>query len=156
MLSAQTDEKIAKMAQSLGLYIFDISMLKENDNNILRVSITRKAPMQKLDSQSSAVSLQDCQSLSEMISPLLDVEESNLPSYFLEVSSPGLERILKTPTHYSFSLGEEVSVKCTDKSVIEGILENIDENSIEVRTQGGVKCVSFADIKKTKVTFALP
>lgn len=51
MLSAQTDEKIAKMAQSLGLYIYDISMLKENDNNILRVSITRKAPMQKLDSQ---------------------------------------------------------------------------------------------------------
>ncbi|MDE7235985.1 MAG: ribosome maturation factor, partial [Helicobacter japonicus] len=99
MLSLHTQEKIAKMASTFGLYIYDIAMLKENEQCILRISITRKAPMQVLDSQNSnAVSLQDCQDLSEVISPLLDVEEANLPPYFLEVSSPGLERILKTHT----------------------------------------------------------
>lgn len=155
MLLLATQEKIAKMAASLGLYIYEIAMLKENENSILRISITRKAPMQVLDSHhSNAISLQDCQNLSEMISPLLDVEASHLPSYYLEVSSPGLERILKTPTHYHFSLGEAVSVKLTDKRNIEGILQNVNENGIEVRVKNEIKFIAFTDIKKTKVTFA--
>lgn len=155
MLSLHTQEKIAKMASTFGLYIYDIAMLKENEQCILRISITRKAPMQVLDSQNSnVVSLQDCQDLSEVISPLLDVEEANLPPYFLEVSSPGLERILKTHTHYTFSLGEMVSVRLMDKSIIEGILHNVSENGIEVKVQNEIQYIAFGDIKKTKVTFA--
>ncbi|MDE7236161.1 MAG: ribosome maturation factor, partial [Helicobacter japonicus] len=83
-----------------------------------------------------------------------DVEEANLPPYFLEVSSPGLERILKTNTHYTFSLGEMVSVRLMDKSIIEGILHNVSENGIEVKVQNEIQYIAFGDIKKTKVTFA--
>ena len=119
MLKEQTESKIEQLAQSKGLYVYDIDFFKEDNRPILRISITRKAPMQALDSKdTSAVSLQDCQELSELISPLLDVEDINLESYALEVSSPGLERILKKPRHFAHSLGEKVSIKKTDKSVI--------------------------------------
>ncbi len=154
MLSQDTQDKIAKIAKTLGLYIYDIDMLKEDNRNILRISITRKAPMQLLDSKNSnAVNLQDCESLSELLSPLLDVEWTNTSSYYLEVSSPGLERTLKTYTHYTFSLGEFISVRLADKSTMDGILLNVNENGIEIGIDGIKKYISFADIKKTKVIF---
>ncbi len=156
MLSLHTQDKIAKLAANLGLYIYDIDMLKEDNRPIFRISITRKAPMQMPKSPNeSAITLQDCQTLSELISPLLDVEESNLDSYYLEVSSPGLERTLKTFTHYTYSLGEYVSVKLGDKSIIEGILLNVNEEGIDIQSHQNPIHLPFADIKKAKVIFAL-
>lgn len=155
MLLATTQEKIAKLASSLGLYIYDIEMLKEDDRPILRISITRKAPMQIADSHACAVSLSDCENLSSLISPLLDVEENIAHNYYLEISSPGLERVLKTPSHYSFSLGEYVQVKLMDKSSLEGILQNVSESGIDIVSQGKSTHIPMGNIKKTKVIFAL-
>ncbi|TLD90447.1 ribosome maturation factor RimP [Helicobacter sp. MIT 03-1614] len=157
MLSQHTQARIEQLAATLGLYIYDIDFLKEDNRPILRVSITRKAPMQKQDCKNGlAVSLQDCQNVSELISPLLDVEDENLKDYNLEVSSPGLERVLKKPQHYIYSLGEKVSIKLMDKSVIEGILHDVNENvSISIDTGKEILSFSFADMKKIKVVFEL-
>lgn len=157
MLSPATQGKIEQLATSLGLYVYDIEFLKENNHPILRISITRKAPMQILDSKQNMLSLQDCQHLSELLSPLLDVEDINIESYALEVSSPGLERVLKKPRHYTFSLGEQVSIKLMDKSVIEGILQDFSERDgrVEIRQDNQNISLNIADIKKIKVIFEL-
>lgn len=154
MLSAQTTQKIEQLAASLSLYIYDIDFLKEDERHILRISITKKAPMQNLSSKdSNAVSLQDCQILSELLSPLLDVEHINMDSYHLEVSSPGLERILKKPQHYAFSLGEMISLKLTDKSSLQGILENVNDTEIALLVDKEKINIPFSSIKKAKVIF---
>lgn len=152
MIPPHLEDKIAALATSLGLYIYDIEFLKLETNHVLRISITRKAPMQTLDSKLSSVSLQDCQSLSEILSPMLDVEGEALPSYILEVSSPGLERTLKKASHYAHSLGEQVSVRLTDKRIICGVLDDVNKEGISVRTQH-VEFVRFEDIKKVRVVF---
>lgn len=154
MLSTQTTQKIEQLAASLSLYIYDIDFLKEDERHILRISITKKAPMQNLSSKdSNAVSLQDCQILSELLSPLLDVENINMDSYHLEVSSPGLERILKKTQHYAFSLGEMISLKLTDKSILQGILENVNDTHITLLVGKEQVKIPFSSIKKAKVIF---
>ena len=154
MLSTQTTQKIEQLAASLSLYIYDIDFLKEDERHILRISITKKAPMQNLSSKdSNAVSLQDCQALSELLSPLLDVENINMDNYHLEVSSPGLERILKKPQHYAFSLGEMISLKLTDKSSLQGILENVNDTHITLLVGKEQVKIPFSSIKKAKVIF---
>lgn len=152
MLSPHTQEKLSNIAKTLGLYIYDIEMLKDNDEMILRISITHKAPMQTTEAKS--VSVEDCQKMSELVSPLLDVEESQLSDYALEVSSPGLERVLKTQAHYAFSLGELVHVRLMDKSVLEGILCDLSQNHIVIESNGLKQHIDLNDIKKTKVIFA--
>lgn len=154
MLSAQTTQKIERLAASLSLYIYDIDFLKEDERHILRISITKKAPMQNLSSKdSNAVSLQDCQILSELLSPLLDVEHINMDNYHLEVSSPGLDRILKKPQHYAFSLGEMISLKLIDKSSLQGILENVNDKEIALLVDKEKINIPFSSIKKAKVIF---
>ncbi len=56
----------------------------------------------------SGVTLDDCEAVSRLLSPILDVEEPVSGKWFLEVSSPGLERKLTKPRHFALSVGELV------------------------------------------------
>jgi len=57
------------------------------------------------------VNVDDCQAVSRTIEPILDVEDFIEPAYDLEVSSPGLDRPLRTPEHFARYAGQRVHVK---------------------------------------------
>jgi ribosome maturation factor RimP len=57
------------------------------------------------------VNVDDCQAISHVIEPILDVEDFIEPAYDLEVSSPGLDRPLRTPEHFARWAGQRVQVK---------------------------------------------
>lgn len=57
------------------------------------------------------VGIDDCQLVSRTIEPILDVEDFIEPAYDLEVSSPGLDRPLRTPEHFARYAGQRVHVK---------------------------------------------
>jgi ribosome maturation factor RimP len=57
------------------------------------------------------VNVDDCQLVSRIIEPILDVEDFIEPAYDLEVSSPGLDRPLRTPEHFARYAGQRVHVK---------------------------------------------
>jgi ribosome maturation factor RimP len=57
------------------------------------------------------VNIDDCQLVSRTIEPILDVEDFIEPAYDLEVSSPGLDRPLRTPEHFARYAGQRVHVK---------------------------------------------
>ena len=59
----------------------------------------------------SGVNVDDCQAVSRTIEPILDVEDFIEPAYDLEVSSPGLDRPLRTPEHFARWAGQRVHVK---------------------------------------------
>ena len=73
LISQELQAKIQKLVESFGCKIYDITTLKENENQILRISITKKP----------SVSLDDCQEVSLSLSPLLDVEIPNFEKYYL-------------------------------------------------------------------------
>ena len=82
------------------------------------------------------VSLNDCEALSRRVSDVLDEKDPITDAYFLEVSSPGLNRTLFTNEHYTRFIGSEVLVKLNKAiegtKTIKGILKENNETSITV------------------------
>jgi len=94
-----------------------------------------------------------------LISRELDHEDPVPGHYTLEVTSPGLERTLRTPAHFTRSLGATVAVRLRDieeggERRIHGTLEAADDSSITVRTeQGDQRTVPYTHIDRAKTVF---
>jgi len=141
-MSLESD--IKKMVESVGLSLYDTAIVNENENTIYRVSVTALG----------GVSLDQCANLSHLISPLLDITAPISGDYRLEVSSPGIERRLKTVDHFIQSIGEKVSVTTIEKEKIEGELIAANSDNITIRTkEDGEKTVPFRSINKAKTYF---
>src|SRR5690606_20074875 len=79
--------------------------LKRGRRGLLRVYIDRKS------ADEGGVTLADCELVSGQVGALLDVEDPIPGAYDLEISSPGLDRKLRTPAHFERFAGEEVRIE---------------------------------------------
>lgn len=136
---SELESQIESIVAQNGYILYDIEIVRENDSRIFRVSITSP----------KGINHSDCQKISEIISPLLDVYNPIESEYFLEVSSPGLERILKNPRHFALSIGEKIAVNFKDKTKQSGILESADESGFVMDG----KRVEYSEIRKAKTIF---
>ena len=95
--------------------------------------------------------------LTREISNLLDEEDPIPDRYTLEVSSPGLERTLRTPRHFAGAIGEKVKVKTTPTTEgdrrADGTLTAADDDGIVVDTGTGERRLSYGDIDKARTVF---
>jgi ribosome maturation factor RimP len=111
-----------------GYEIYELEYKKEGTNWILRLFT---------DNTTKTISLDDCADVSRMVSDVLDKDESLIPvAYNLEVSSPGLDRLLRNEADYMWALNKTLKVKYTNddnkKNVVEGKLQKIQNNVIEI------------------------
>jgi ribosome maturation factor RimP len=94
--------------------------------------------------------------VSRGISRLLDDETELDDAYRLEVTSPGLERDLRRPSHYAKSVGREVVVKIaegTAKTTIRGTLADAGDDSFTIESEGGETVVGYEDVLTAKTVF---
>ena len=122
----QIYEMVKPIADELNYQIYHIEYVKENGEYYLRIYIEKEG----------SITLSDCEALSRRVSDLMDEKDPIPEAYFLEVSSPGLNRTLFTEAHYKRFVGREVMVKLTkaidgNKS-IKGILKEVNEENIIV------------------------
>lgn len=129
-----------EIAKQLGLLIYDKELAKEGNNFIYRIYIIK-------DSSEKSVSLDDCEQFSRMISPILDLNPPTDEKYFLEVSSPGLERKLTKLEHYKLSLGELLKIKTKEKEEIISKLLSADDEKISL--ENGIT-LKYEDIKSAR------
>ena len=127
-----------------GVELYDIEKLRENENHILRVSITSK----------EGITLDKCAQVSNNISPILDLYEPMCGKYNLEVSSPGVERKLKTPKHFQASVDEFVEIKDFSKNKTKGKLVFADDEKITLllEDESSVDFL-YSDISQAKTYF---
>lgn len=118
MIDKTLEESIKLAVEGCGVDLYDIQITKEHKTDILRVYITSK----------EGINLEQCAKVSRMISPLLDIQEPLSGKYNLEVSSPGIERKLKTLHHFICSIGSDVKLKTYSKEVFKGKLLDADDN----------------------------
>ena len=138
------ERDIKKMVESIGLSLYDTQILHENENTIYRVSVT--AP--------GGVTLNQCSEVTHLINPLLDVTPPMSGEYRLEVSSPGIERRLKTLEHFAQSVGEKVALSTVNKEKLEGeILSVVGEEITVLTKEEGEQKVPFRSISKAKTYF---
>jgi len=116
------EEKIETAIKGCGVELYDIVKLKENGINIFRVYITSK----------NGIDINKCNEVSKLISPILDIDEPFEGEYNLEVSSPGIERKLKTLRHFLNSIGEFVKIKTKTLEIYKGKLLEVNENKIKI------------------------
>ena len=128
------------LASECGLEFYDCETASENGKTIYRVFVTKQG----------GVSLEDCEKLSRILSPIFDVEPPVSGEYFLEVSSPGVERKLSKMEHFSKSVGELVKITTSEKDKICGKILKFEDENLYLDTTDGEICIKFSDIKKAK------
>lgn len=100
-VAAAVYKAVREPVEALGYSIWDLDYVKEGSEWYLRITI---------DSE-KGVDLDDCEKVMRLIDPIITELDPVEGTYHLEVSSPGLERELRTPEHFQKSLGEKIVLK---------------------------------------------
>lgn len=102
------------------------------------------------------VGLADCERVSREVSALLDVEDPIPTAYTLEVSSPGFDRVLRTPEHFARFVGSRVLVELAapreGRRRYTGTLLSADAAGIALEVDGQRVAMLFAEIGKARLT----
>ena len=114
---------------ALGYELIDLD-LRVGANGLLRLFIDSTA----------GITLDDCETVSRQISALLDVEDPITGSYVLEVSSPGVDRRLRTSGHFAQHVNEEVKIQLArpqdGRRRFRGKLAEVDDEAVAVVVDG--------------------
>jgi ribosome maturation factor RimP len=112
--------------------LVDVEYLKEGANWYLRVFIDKEG----------GITIDDCQQVSEELSTELDKTDPIKQSYFLEVSSPGIDRPLKKEKDFEKFKGEQVDVKLFQpldgRKIFEGELMGLKDNIISIKSNNKI------------------
>ena len=106
---ANIEEKVEKLVEpiieKIGYELYDVEYAKEGKNYFLRIFIDNK----------KGIDLNDCEKVNDAITDILDEENYIKEQYFLEVSSPGIERVLRKDKHLKQNIGEQINIKLFKK-----------------------------------------
>ena len=131
---ANIEEKVENLLKPVieenGYDLYDVEYAKEGKNYFLRIIIDKP----------EGIDLNDCEKVNNEITDILDQADYIKEQYFLEVSSPGIERTLKKDKHLEKNIGKEVNIKLFKKDEngikeYQGILKNFDTENITIETQ---------------------
>lgn len=140
-LIEEVEALVKPISDELEYELYNVEFVKENGENYLRIYIDKDG----------GIMLSDCEALSRRVSDMLDEVDPITTSYYLEVSSPGLNRGLFKLDHYKRFLDREVFVRFTGsiegKKNIKGILKDASEDSIVVLADEVEVKVPFDKIK---------
>ena len=131
---AKVEERIETLIkdtiENIGYDLYDVEYAKEGPNYYLRIFIDNE----------NGIDLNDCEKVSNAINEMLDESDIIKEQYYLEVSSPGIERIIRKDKHLEQNKGKQREVKLFkkdkngNKSYI-GELEDFDAETITIKNE---------------------
>ena len=136
------------LCKEANLELYDSELVSENGKKIYRIYVMN--PLNE-KGERVGINLDDCARLSEILSPIFDVEPPVSGEYFLEVSSCGLERKLSKIEHFEKSINELVKITTNEKEKIEAKILSVENGNINLQTLDNEKItLKFSDIKKAR------
>lgn len=146
-IEERVESLIGPRIESLGYRLYDVEFVKEGKDFYLRVYIDKD----------SGISLEDCEAVSNGINEVLDEADYIKEQYFLEVSSPGVERVLKKDRHLKENIGNKVQVKLfkplAGKKVFQGLLESFSDDNICIKVESQILEIERSNIGQIKTVF---
>ena len=130
-IEERVEELIKDKIENIGYSLYDVEYAKEGPNYYLRIFI---------DSE-KGIDLNDCEKVSNEINEKLDEADYIKEQYFLEVSSPGVERILRKNRHLEQNIGKQVEAKLFKKD------ENGSKNYIGELKEFNEETVTIDEVK---------
>ena len=135
-------EAILPTVTELGYRIWDITYSKIGADYHLEITIDND----------EGIGISDCERVHRAIDPILDEVDPIEGFYYLEVSSPGAERELRTDEHITLSVGERVEAKLyhaqAGKKSIVGVLSGLSDGNVVIECDGNEVSIPRADISK--------
>jgi ribosome maturation factor RimP len=142
----QVEEIARKICQEMHLAVYDIDEKMSGKGRIITVYLTKIG----------GVTLDECAAFSSALGNELETFDLIPERYFLEVSSPGVERPLKLKSHYVSAINEKVAVQFTEgeeKKSIMGTLTEVNQDTIVVDDRGTITEIPFKSIIRAKTVF---
>lgn len=99
------------------------------------------------------VGIEDCAAVSRTLRPRLELLEGS-ENMRLEVSSPGLERVIKSDEEYALFEGRGVSL-LVGRERLEGIIAGVTEDSLLLNCRGETKTIHLGQIRKARLDYKL-
>ncbi len=126
-IETKVENLIQPIIQNLGYELYDVQYLKEGKDYYLRITIDKP----------EGITIEDCETVNHAIDEILDEVDFINTAYFLEVSSPGLERMLRKPWHFEKQIGNQIQVKLFQaiekQKELQGILIESNENELKMQ-----------------------
>ena len=146
-IEEKVEELVTKDIQNLGYELYDIEYAKEGKDYYLRIFI---------DSD-KGIDLNDCEKVSDAISDLLDKADYIKEQYYLEISSPGIERVLRKDKHLKNNIGNKVQInlfkQINGKKQIEGILQDFNIQNVLINTDEELQEIDRKNISLIKTVY---
>ncbi len=143
--NANLDALLRPVIADMGYVCWGIEQLRQGRDLLLRVYIDN----------ATGVTLEDCEQVSRRISGILDVEDPIAGEYLLEVSSPGLDRLLFTPDQYEQFIGETVTVRLAGaiekRKRITGRIRKVTGQTVLLEEAGAEFHVSLGAIEQARL-----
>ena len=125
----RVESLVEKKINDLGYELYDVEYAKEGKDYYLRIFIDKP----------DGIDLNDCEKVNDGISDLLDQADYIKEQYFLEVSSPGIERTLRKDKHLEANIDSLVEVKLfkpiEKQKVFQGILKEFSNETLTIQTE---------------------
>jgi ribosome maturation factor RimP len=141
----QLEALLAPSVIALGLRIWGIEYLAQGKRSLLRVYIDGD----------DGVTVDDCERVSKQVSDLLDVEDVLAASYTLEVSSPGMDRLLFKPEQYAESIGETVDVRLNypfeGRRRFVGSLNGLENDELVVQVEDSEYLIPLNNVQRARI-----
>ena len=121
-IEERVEALVKQPIEEIGYELYDVEYCKEGKNYFLRIFIDKE----------DGIDINDCEKVNDAITDILDEANYIKEQYFLEVSSPGIERILRKDRHLEQNIGEEINIKLfkkdeNGKKEIQGKLKQYNE-----------------------------
>jgi ribosome maturation factor RimP len=144
-LEQKLNEMFEPVVESMGYELVGVELAGSGSGTVLRVYI---------DSE-NGINVDDCQAVSYQVSGILDVEDPVHGHYTLEVSSPGLDRPLMKPEHFSRFTGEEVKIRSSEavlgRKNFKGMLDSFDGEYLVVMVDNEPYEIPLASVEKANL-----
>lgn len=136
---------IAPAVSQLGFEFVACEFVSQGSRMLLRIYI---------DSP-NGITVRDCEIVSRQLGAVLDVEDPFLGRYYLEVSSPGSDRLLVTPEHYQRYIGHLIKVKIKQsrngRRNYSGLLQSVADGNITIIVDGDTIILPISEIEKANL-----
>ena len=130
---------------ALGYELWGIEFIRAGKHSTLRVYIDH----------ANGISVDDCAEASHQVSALLDVEDPITTEYYLEVSSPGMDRPLLKPEHFARYIGQVATVTLrmavNNRRKYKGTIKQVEREMITLTIDGKDEILAFANIQQANL-----
>jgi ribosome maturation factor RimP len=152
---------VEPVCQAAGYELVELRFVLEQGGWTLRVAVD--LPLDEHtdpdEIPSDRVDLEDCENLSRELSAVLDVEDPIPQAFNLEVSSPGIDRPLRTAAHFQYFTGSEakiqlaapLSAEAGDRRNFKGILQGVEDGAVVIACDGAVFHLPIDDIEHARL-----